>query len=326
MIITKTPLRVSLVGGGTDFPNYFDNFNTNILTTAIDKYIYITLNVNTLGNYTKLSYSKNEIIHDNVRIEHPIIRALFQKYNIKNVDLHVSSDVPAGTGLGSSSSFTVGLIRTIHSFLGIKKFNEEILDEALEIEFPNRLSFLGLQDFIPPIYGGIIHISLGKYVRDIDNQFDSSEIEEILRNRSCLVPVGSPRSAQSILLNFNQNIESNFANLHKINEISTSLIHNIKNSSPFNLEKSINDGWEIKKLTLNQDKNRDVMEFEKHLKSNGVESIKLCGAGESGYFLCIFSTPKLLEIFQKKFSNLMRFDVDRIGSSVIYNSDTPFSN
>jgi D-glycero-alpha-D-manno-heptose-7-phosphate kinase len=326
MIITKTPLRVSLVGGGTDFPDYFDNFNTNILTTAIDKYIYITLNENALGSYTKLSYSKNEIIHDNVRIEHPIIRALFQKYNIKNVDLHVSSDIPAGTGLGSSSSFTVGLIRTIHSFLGIKKFNEEILDEALEIEFPNRLSFLGLQDFVPPIYGGIIHISLGKYVRDIDNQFDSSEIEEILRNRSCLVPVGSPRSAQSILLNFNQNIESNFANLHKINEISTSLIHNLKNSSPFSLEKSINDGWEIKKLTLNQDKNSDVMEFEKYLKSNGVESIKLCGAGESGYFLCIFSTPKLLEIFQKKFPNLMRFDVDKIGSSVIYNSDTPFSN
>jgi D-glycero-alpha-D-manno-heptose-7-phosphate kinase len=326
MIITKTPLRVSLVGGGTDFPNYFDNFNSNILTTAIDKYIYISLNRNTLGNFTKLSYSKNEIIYDNARIEHPIIRALFQKYNIENVDLHVSSDIPAGTGLGSSSSFTVGLIRTIHSFLRIKKFNEEILDEALEIEFPNRLSFLGLQDFIPPIYGGIIHISLGKSVRDIDNQFDSSEIEDILRNRSCLVPVGSPRSAHSILLNYNQNIESNFANLHKINEISTSLIHNLKNSSPFNLEKSINDGWEIKKLTLNQDKNRDVMEFEKYLKSNGVESIKLCGAGESGYFLSIFSTPKLLEIFQKKFPNLMRFDVDKIGSSVIYNSDTPFSN
>ena len=326
MIITRTPLRVSLVGGGTDFPNYFENFNSNILTTAIDKYIYISLNWNTLGNYTKLSYSKNEIIHDNAKIVHPIIRMLFQKYNIENVDLHVSSDIPAGTGLGSSSSFTVGLIRTIHGFLGIKKINEEILDEALEIEFTNRLSFLGLQDFIPPIYGGVIHISLGKSVRIIDNQFDSSEIEEILRNRSCLVPVGSPRAARSILHNFNQNIESNFVNLHKINEISTSLIHSLKNSSPFNLGKSINDSWEVKKLTLNQDKNRDVMEYEKYLKSNGVENIKLCGAGESGYFLCIFSTPELLALFQKKNQNSMRFNLDKIGSRVIYDSDTPFSN
>jgi D-glycero-alpha-D-manno-heptose-7-phosphate kinase len=326
MIITRTPLRVSLLGGGTDFPGYFDKFTANILTTAIDKYIYISINRNVLGNSTKLSYSKIENTFDIAAIEHPVIRLLFQKYDINNVDMHVSSDVPAGTGLGSSSSFTVGLIKTIHAYLGLKKSNEEILEEAIEIEFANKLEILGLQDFIPPIYGGVIHVCLSKSVRVIDNKFDSSEVEDTLKNRSCLVPVGKPRQASSIIDDFNRNIGSNLDNLHKINEISTSIIRNLKNSEPFDLEKGLNDSWEVKKLTLNQNKNKTVFQYEEDLKSFGVKSLKLCGAGESGYFLCIFSKHEFLNFFLTKFPNSIRFNVDRVGSSLIYDSNDLLSN
>ena len=326
VIITRTPLRISLLGGGTDFPGYFDKFSTNILTTAIDKYIYISLNQNVLGNFSKLSYSKTEIIDDTAKIEHPIIKSIFQKYDMKNIDLHVSSDIPAGTGLGSSSSFTVGLIKTIHAYLGLKKSNEEILDEALDIEFSNGLKILGIQDFIPPIWGGVIHISLGKSGRIIDNKFDSSEIEDTLKNRSCLVPIGSPRLANDILTRFDENLDSNLNYLHKINELSTSTILQLKNSAQFDIQKALHDSWQIKKLTLDQNKNKPIFEGEELLKKVGVQSLKLCGAGEAGYFLCLFSKPELLDLFLSKFTNSVRFNIDRIGSSLIFQSNESVSN
>ena len=126
IIISKTPLRVSLFGGGTDFPEYFSKKKSIIIGGSIDKYIYISLSKyysNLFKHKLKFFYSKLEFVKSNKKINHPVIRKIFTRENLKeNIEMHIASDLPSNSGLGSSSSFSVGLINLI-SYYKKKKFN-----------------------------------------------------------------------------------------------------------------------------------------------------------------------------------------------------------
>lgn len=320
MIISRTPLRVSLLGGGTDFPKYFNSYNSKILTAAINKSVYVSINPNVLGNYSKLSYSKTEIVTSTEQIIHPIIKRVFEKYKIRNVDLHISSDVPAGSGLGSSSSFLVGLLTAIHSFVGIIRDEQQLLREALEIEFLKPQKVLGIQDFLPPIYGGVKKVEINNSGVTIADFSGSKNIKSLLKNRSCLIPFGRPRNASTILNNFNEKIDLNLSNLHHINDLAVKYFNSDPNRDPFLLENLIRESWLIKKKTLHETNLSQLDEFEKKLRKSGIESFKLCGAGKSGYYLCITNTEKEMKTVSVVFPEAMRFSVEENGSQIIYQS------
>ena len=156
MIIVRSPLRISLGGGGTDLPSYYTKFGGYFISAAINKYIYITLNEN-FSNQLIVKYSKMEKVEDSSKIEHPIIREAFSLTNTKGVGLEVCSmaDIPSGTGLGSSSSFTVALLKALHVYNRNIISTHDLAEQACDIELNRLKEPIGKQDQFISAYGGI---------------------------------------------------------------------------------------------------------------------------------------------------------------------------
>ena len=167
MIISKTPLRISLFGGGTDFPEYFKNQRTTIIGGTIDKYIYITIkktDFNQDKKNIKIFYKNNEFVKKVTEIKHKVIKKIFKDYKLnKNVELHIISDLPSNSGLGSSSAFTCGMINLIEYFVSKRSLNEKKLaNKTILYEREKLKENVGFQDQIFASYGGFNKIDLKK--------------------------------------------------------------------------------------------------------------------------------------------------------------------
>lgn len=161
MIISKTPVRVSFFGGGTDYPDYFREFGGTVLSTSIDKYIYVTVNKieGLLDHKYRIAYSKLELCNHVDEIEHPVVRAVIRFLNIEHgLEVNIVSDLPARTGIGSSSSFTVGLLHSCHALLGRMVSKEQLAREAIHIEQVVLQERVGVQDQLAAAYGGFNHM------------------------------------------------------------------------------------------------------------------------------------------------------------------------
>ena len=127
MLITKTPFRISFVGGGTDLKEFYGKYGGAVLSTSIDKYIYLSMHKYFHDNKHLIKYSKTEEVENNYEIKHNIIREIFQYFNIENADFNSTADIPSGTGMGSSSAFTCGLINLCSAYKGISLSSFEIM-------------------------------------------------------------------------------------------------------------------------------------------------------------------------------------------------------
>ena len=155
MLITKTPLRISFVGGGSDISTFYRIKRGSVVSMAINKYFYLSIHPNFKKNGLLLKYSKTEDIEDVNKIEHRIIREVFKKYNISNADFSSAADVPAGTGLGSSSSFTVSLLHLIHTYQNRYINQSNLAKEACNIEIDALKEPIGKQDQYGCALGGL---------------------------------------------------------------------------------------------------------------------------------------------------------------------------
>lgn len=161
MIISKTPVRVSFFGGGTDYPDYFNEFGGSVLSTSIDKYIYVTVNKieGLLDHKYRIAYRKLELCHHVDEIEHPVVRAVIKYLEIDyGLEVNIVSDLPARTGIGSSSSFTVGLLHSCYALLGKMVSKEQLAREAIHIEQVVLQERVGVQDQLAAAYGGFNHM------------------------------------------------------------------------------------------------------------------------------------------------------------------------
>ena len=158
MIITRTPLRVSFFGGGTDFPEFFREEGGAVVSAAINRYSYQIVSEfpSSLFDYAiRISYSRGELVKSLEEIQHPVFRACLQRCGLeRDVELHVATDLPAFTGLGSSSSFTVGLLHALHAFKGDRVLPSHLAQEAVHIERDVLKECVGLQDQYAAAYGG----------------------------------------------------------------------------------------------------------------------------------------------------------------------------
>ena len=158
MIITCTPFRVSFVGGGTDLPNFYRFKPGGVVSTAINKYMYITVNKR-FDDTIRVSYSKTEIVNRVDEIQHLVVREALKLVGItKAIEIVSIADIPSGTGLGSSSSFTVGLLNALYAYKGALKSAEELATEACHIEIDILSEPIGKQDQYIAAYGGLRHI------------------------------------------------------------------------------------------------------------------------------------------------------------------------
>jgi D-glycero-alpha-D-manno-heptose-7-phosphate kinase len=325
MIISKTPVRISFFGGGTDYPEYFDEYGGCILSTTIDKYVYITINKigGLLDEKYRIAYKKVELCNSIDEIEHPSVRETLRHLNInEGLDINIFSDLPARTGLGSSSSFTVGLLNGLYAYQGKVKAQIEYAKEAIYIEKEILKENVGVQDQLAAACGGLNYMKLSSSGYEVNPIILSKERKLALDSNLLLYYTGISRFATEVL---KEQIEKTkekkvMVELKDIYNMVQDGINILSDDSVSLGEfgKLLNSTWLAKKKLSSAISNNHLDEMYDLAIKNGASGGKLLGAGGGGFFLFYVDGEK--QDFRKKMSKFVEipFHFENEGSRVIY--------
>lgn len=323
MLICRTPLRVSLFGGGSDFPSFFVKHTGAVLSFTLNKYIYTSIHPLIESQNILLKYSRNEFVKSYNDIEHPVFRAVISTYNISGIDIAVSSDIAAGTGLGSSSAFTVSTIHLIREYLNLSYTKESLAQEACDIELTKLKEPIGIQDQYASAFGGLNLMEFDKSMGvnvipiDITNQQTS-----IFKETAILIRVGGIRSAGKIL-----EAQSRFMNTSQKEEILMQMAEQAREAAnrihegAEYLGTTLRQAWEYKKKLSPLVSNQEVDDLYEYLFGLGIYGGKLLGAGGSGYLLVFGSENVIHRIRHDERLSTLDIGFDTDGSKVIYRSE-----
>ena len=320
-VISKTPLRISLFGGGTDFPYFFKKQLSNIINFTIDKFCYVTIkdhHIRPFAEKFRLNYSEVENIDSIYKIKNEIIRNTLLKKKM-NFPLYISviSDLPAGTGMGSSSSFCVGLLNCINDIKNKpnKKFYNAI--EATDIEINMCKQPIGYQDQFAASYGGFNHFKFSKKNLEVNKLSKYNKYLQFIIDRSALLWTGVSRPASTILKDQKKNLNRNYSNLKKMNDLSLEFLNILENFSYKSFINLMNKNTELKYSLSNKIFNK---QYEKLIKKNKkIIASKILGAGGGGFILCFFEDKKNKNLFLKENKNALEYDLYKDGSKIIKN-------
>lgn len=295
MIISRTPLRISFVGGGSDIQSYYKHKAGAVISTAIDKYIYITVNKK-FDNKLRASYSETEMVDKVDEIKHNLIRESLKLVGIDGgIEITSMADIPSrGTGLGSSSSYTVGLLNALYAYKGKHVSAEQLAQDACKIEIDILKNPIGRQDQYIASYGGVQYIQFNPdgnvYV---DPVICLSETKKLFEKQLLLLYTGLTRSANPILKAQGRNIESNNRKREKIAEM-VKLVKKMRLTLSNNKLSSIGNllhrNWMLKKTMADGISNSVIDNWYKKARKRGALGGKILGAGGGG-FLLLFSEP-----------------------------------
>jgi D-glycero-alpha-D-manno-heptose-7-phosphate kinase len=325
MIISKTPFRISFAGGGSDMAGFYRRQMGAVLSTSINKYVYIAIHPFFDANKIQLKYSKTELVSSIEEIKHPIFKEILAMNNLLGVDLNSIADIPAGTGLGSSSSFTVGVLNAVSAYQNKVISAESLGSLASEIEINRLCSPIGKQDQYAAAYGGLNLISFYpdetvKVEKVIMDPVKKRELDDNL----VLIYTGNIRSSHSILRK--QNIalseKKNIKNQSQMVDLAFSLKQKLENNNIDEFGNYLHKGWLLKKSLTKYISNTVVDDMYNLGLKAGALGGKLLGAGGSGFLL--FYCPKNnQETFRRKMKQHreMKFRFDNNGSQIIYIGD-----
>ena len=291
MIITRSPLRISLGGGGTDLPSYYRKHTGFLISAAIDKYIYITIH-KTFADEILIKYSKLEKVGNVDDIEHPIIRECLKTFTIPGNHIEITSlaDIPAGTGLGSSGSFTTALIKALNAYNNRTISTGYLAEQACKIELERLKEPIGKQDQYIAAYGGVTAFEFlpDDKVNIIPVKL-SKETLYNLEDNLVLFFTGYSRHASNILKEQDDKSKSDDSkmtdNLHFIKEIGKQSLKSLESGDLTRFGELMNQHWEYKKERSQSMSNERINEwYELALKSGAVGG-KLIGAGGGGFLL-----------------------------------------
>lgn len=323
VIISRAPLRISLFGGGSDLPSYSNLQPGAVLSFSINKYVYIVLHPNFLGQI-QLKYSKSELVNEPSQIAHPIFRETLLMLNM-NQPLEIGSfaDVPAtGTGLGASSSFTVALIKAVSTFQGVLLSKEEIARIACEIEIDKCNDPIGMQDQWASSMGGINRFVFDRHLVNVNQiNLEKGQLASF-QNTMMLFYVGGERNAHKILASQAEAIRTNlvaFKALSKMVEIVDIAEVALRNSEYSILGELLNESWHIKKSLTPAISNARIDEIYRIAIQNGASGGKLLGAGGAGFMIFIVKEGmqgNLLDAL--KFLRHIPFQIEHKGAEIIF--------
>ncbi len=323
MIISRTPFRISFAGGGSDLKEYYIEHEGAVLSVTIDKYIYLSMHPYFHEERFFLKYSKNEIVNHVDEIEHPIIKSIFQDYGFKGIDFNSSADIPAGTGLASSSAFTVGLINLCNAYSGKYMSKEEIAKYACDIEILRLNEPIGKQDQYACSVGGINFLTFNRNdTVHVEKLILSPSVQKGFENRLILFYLGTTRTTKSILSEQKENMIYNNEKVKNLQNM-VSLAHQLKRELICqNLDvvgEILNEGWKLKKTLASNISNSFIDEYYTLGLKNGAEGGKLLGAGGGG-FLLFYVKEENREKLSKALKMLseVHFQFDYTGTTIIY--------
>ena len=326
MILTRTPLRVSFCGGGSDIPSFYEKHGGCVVSTTIDKYVYLAVHKSFYPNEYILKYSSMERVSDINAIKHPIFRECLRDYETGYVEITSMADVPAGTGLGSSSSFTVGLINTLRAYNGLSSDKEFLASAACDMEMVRLGEPIGKQDQYAAAYGGLNYYRFNR-----DGTVDAEPIhltaEETSELESSLMMfyTGITRKASNILAEQSSNISRGSAeeNQLRICEIAEKLRADLENGDLESLGRRLDESWKIKKTLASGITSEAIDAAYETAMEHGACGGKLLGAGGGGFLLMYVPRENQAEVAASLGEyKQMPIALDTLGSTLIYSEGT----
>ena len=328
MIISKTPYRISFFGGGTDFPDWYRENGGSVLSTTINKYCYISCRVLPpfFEHKHRLVYSRVEDVKEGQTIRHPSIRAVFDWLKIsEGLEIHHDGDLPARSGLGSSSSFTAGLLNVLKAHCAERYSKRELAEKTIFVEQKLIGENVGSQDQIAVSYGGFNHIEFMQSTEQfsVNPMIVSPDTLTEIEKRLLLIYTGHQRFSNDIEKEKLKGLESNKRSYHTLSRFVTDAL-NILNSKNFDAQlfgKLMHESWEVKK-SLSSSVSNDFLNsiYDAALSEQAIGG-KVLGAGGGGFFL-FFAEPEYHTAIVKKLSPCVHvpFKFEHSGSTIaLYN-------
>jgi D-glycero-alpha-D-manno-heptose-7-phosphate kinase len=331
MIIVKSPLRISIGGGGTDLPSYYEQFESQFISAAINKYIYISLHPIFIKELI-IKYSEMERCETPEQIKHGIVRECFKKVGIQSY-LEVSSfaDIPSGTGLGSSSTFTVALLKALYTYKDINHSNLTLAEDACDIEISRLGSPIGKQDQYASAMGGITKFHINKQGKVTATPLKMEIHDKIdLEEHLLLFFTGYSRDANSILKEQDQATKaaekkeqkppSNdmIENLHFVKELGLQIGKALEGGQIDEFGRLMNVHWDHKKKRSKNMSNGKIDEWYEIAMKNGALGGKLIGAGGGGFLMFLADDKrKLRRVMREQGLQDVPFRFDTLGTQVV---------
>lgn len=324
MIIVRSPLRISIGGGGTDLPSYYRDHSGFLVAAAINKYIYITVHDTFVEDFI-LKYSKTERVQTVEQVQHPIVREalMMTETDIRSLEITSMADIPAGTGLGSSGAFTVALLRALNAHK--RKFIDDytLAQQACEIEIERLQEPVGKQDQFASAFGGLTsyRFHTNGEVEVTPMQLDNETMYNLEENL-VLFFTGYTRSASNILRDQDKRSKENdremIQNLHRVKEMGLDIKRMLEDGDLHGFAETMNVHWENKKKRSGGMSNPQIDEWYTLARENGALGGKLIGAGGGG-FLMFYAEDKvkLRHTMTKAGLTEVRFGFDYEGTKVI---------
>jgi len=323
MIISKTPLRISFVGGGTDLREFYKRHPGIVVNTTINKYIYICVHKHFDGHRFLLKYSEVEEGKDINKIKNSIIREAMRLTGVNGTEIVSMADVPtSGTGLGSSSSFAVGVLNALYAYKGEYKSAEELADDACKIEIDILGKPIGKQDQYIAAYGGLKAITFQKNERVKIEEIPilKKQLEELDSNL-LLFFTGKTRSADDILIKQKVNTQDKLGSLIKMRNLAEEMKDCLTNNHLNKFGELLHKDWLEKRQLAPGITSPEINSYYQKAIDNGALGGKICGAGGGG-FLLIYCNKKNQNKIRKTLAGLeeMPFSFEEEGTKIIFNN------
>lgn len=324
MIVSKTPFRISFFGGGTDYPKWYLKYGGGVISTSIDKYCYISCReLPPFFSHThRIVYSKIENAKNINDIKHPVVREILKKFNIKaGLEIHHDGDLPAKSGIGSSSSFTVGMLNALNALKKKKITKCQLAHQAIFLEQKILKENVGSQDQIAAAYGGFNYINFNKNgtFEILKNKFKKKNIDQI-EESIVLCYTSLSRISGHVAKKKLSNLHLKKLKFEKLNYLTVDA-KKLLSSQNFKLKEFselVTDSWMVKKSLANEVSNNKIDQIFQYSLQNGALGGKLLGAGAGGFLMFIIPKNKKKQ-FIKKMKKYICFDIsfDKEGSQIL---------
>ena len=323
MIISRTPLRISFAGGGSDLAEYYRVRPGFVVSSAIDKYVYITVNEK-FDHYIRVSYSKTELVEHVDQLDHNIIREAMKITGVdRSVDIVYMADLPsrtAGTGLGSSSALAVGVLNALHAYQGRHVTAEQLGREACQIEIETLKQPIGKQDQYIAAYGGMKSIQFNADDSVfVDPVICSRETRRELEQRLMLFFTGLDRVSSDVLTEQRQKTPTNVGTLDTMVGLAHEMRKALIENDLTGFGRILHEGWLLKKRLASNISNSKIDDYYQRAMDAGALGGKITGAGGGG-FLLLCCQPAKQSAVRAALSELreMDFEFEPQGSKIIY--------
>lgn len=322
MIITRAPFRVSFCGGGSDLPSFYEKYGGCVLSTTIRKYMYLSMHSYFYKDKVILKYSETELVDNLSGIKHKYFKQCLTDFNVKGVAISSMADIPAGTGLGSSSTFTVALLQLLHTYKGEYISKYKLAKDACEVEIEKLGEPIGKQDQFAAAFGGLkFYEFLPNGFVNVEPIIMAPESYKKLEDNILMFYLGGTHSASAILKEQSANVKKvDKADVQiKMCDITRTLKEELQKNNVDAMGELLHENWILKKSLASGISNPLIDDAYDRAMRAGATGGKLLGAGGAG-FMIFYVPDEKKDAVRNALSDLreMNFEMDNAGASIIF--------